>query len=369
MDGLRGCAIILVVLFHVFVKTHFAFGVTLGWFHIDARNTVQAGFLGVSIFFFVSGFCLMLPYATALVEKQSAPTWGEYASRRFWKIVPSYYLALGTMLVLPIDHRAQLPIFVDGASHALFLNAFDGETFTSLNSNFWSLAVEVEFYLLFPLLVFGFARAPLVATATTIVLGLGYSIEIARLGLDKFFIWSYQLPSCLPLFACGAITAWAYARFIRGREISADVRTQCALVAIAGIVLIEYLFDQVNRSGGGSFAWAWENGHRFELGITLAIFSLAVCAAPQRAQRLFANPLLMFFSDISYNMYLWNAVMIAIVASHYRGDDSWHGGLFMLAVVGGTTAIGYVLTMYFERPLIRWNVRRNNLRQRAPESA
>jgi len=358
IDGLRGFAILLVLFYHVFEKSHFIFGLKAGSYHFDLHTFIQSGFLGVELFFFVSGFCLMLPYAAWMAGRRPEQTLKEYISRRFWKIVPSYYLSLLILgIYYPFNRQQQIPWSTDMLLHFSFLHAFNWPAFISINGNFWSLAVEVEFYVLFPFIVMGFARAPLITTAIVSILGLEYSAVIAQQHLDGTFIWAYQLPSYLPLFAIGGIAAWVYEKYIRGREIDEDMRLDLAGITIFGVIALGYVFEQLNQAGSGSFAWAWENAHRLEIGLILALFTLSAACAPQKIQAAIANPVLTFFSDISYNMYLWNAAIVAFIASRWVADPGWRGGVFALMALAATTLVGWVLTRFFERPLMRHRFR------------
>jgi peptidoglycan/LPS O-acetylase OafA/YrhL len=321
--------------------------------HFDGRAIVQAGFLGVELFFFISGFCLMLPYAASMCGRRTLPKWGEYWSRRFWKIVPSYYLALGVAACFPIERPSGVAWPQDLLLHATFMHSFSGPSFVSLNSNFWSLAVEVQFYLFFPLIVWSFMRAPVATAAGLGIVGLAYSNAVASAGLDGTFQWSYQLLGFLPLFALGSLCAWIHERFIRDRELCRKVRMESAVVASFALVAVGYVFEQVNRTGGGPVAWVWQNAHRFELGVVFSLFTLSAASSPIAVQRLIANPVLTFLSNISYNMYLWNGAVVSLVASRWAGDAGWRGGVFAFLVVAGASAAGFVLTVFFERPLMR----------------
>ena len=355
---MRGTAILMVVFYHVYERTHFAFGVHFGNVRLSLRTVMQVGYLGVELFFFISGFCLMLPYAASLAGRRIRPAWSEYASRRFWKIVPSYYLALAVIaLVFPFHAQPGISRWYDVFLHALFLHSFNAVSFPSLNGNFWSLAVEVQFYLLFPFIVWGFSRRPLTAAAGVTLVGALYSAFIVAIDRDTNFQWSFDLLSFLPLFGLGAACAYVYERWMRGAEFSQHVRAEFSAVAVTSLAVMVFLCDQLGRQPGGPPAWAWQNAHRLEIGLLLSIYSLAALAAPVRFQRAVSNRVLAFFSDISYNMYLWNAAIVAFVGQYWWADDGWRGGVFCVASVALTTAAGFILTRLLERPLMRnrWN--------------
>jgi len=352
---LRGFAILVVVLFHIYMKTHFVFAGSLFGWQFDAHTFVEAGYLGVEIFFFVSGFCLMLPFAVWLVGRRPKQTWPEYVSRRFWKIVPSYYLALAVVVFFyPFQAQPGIAPATDALLHAVFLHGFNALSFSSLNAGYWSLAVEVEFYVVFPLLVWGFARSPIVATVATTLLGLGYSWYIAAHNLDGVFQFAYQLPSFLPLFAIGGLCAWVHERWIRGATLARTTQLELGVVALASVAALAYVFEQANRGGGGPASWGWENGHRLEIAVVLAAFTLAAACATPFAQACIANRPLAFLSDISYNMYLWNGAIIDWMGRHWTPNAWWAPTVPFSALAFVLTVLfGWAITRAFERPLMR----------------
>ncbi len=345
--------------YHVWEKTHFQFDVTLFGFALNLHTYIQAGLLGVEIFFFVSGFCLMLPYACWMAGRRPFQSWREYCSRRFWKIVPSYYFALAIIAIwYPFNSPPGLNRWLDVALHLFFAHSFNAASFISLNGNFWSLAVEVQFYVLFPLIVLAFIRKPIVTIAAVICAGLFYSTATAATYHDILFQWAYEMPSFLPLFGLGMASAYIYERWIARAQLSDDVRSQMAIVAIACVLTLGYLFEQMNRMGGGYPVWSWQNGHRFEIGVVLAIFTLSATCAPAWLQNAVANKALTFYSDISYNMYLWNAAVVAFFVQYWWGAGPYYSGILLLVLVlASTTVIGWMLTRVLERPLMRyrWN--------------
>ena len=361
IDGLRGSAILLVLFYHVWSRSGFQFNLSLFGRHFDLHTFIQGGLLGVEIFFFVSGFCLMLPYAGYVAGRRDFQSWKEYVSRRFWKIVPSYYLALAILAAgFPFDATQGLNRFYDAGMHALFLHSFDPRTFSSINSNFWSLAVEVQFYGLFPLIVGGFLRKPLIALSAVVGAGLLYSNYIAAAAKDVWFSWAYQLPSFLPLFALGMACAYVHERWIASSELSEDLRGQMSAVAIVSVFALAYLFEQMDRVSGGYQTWMWQNGHRLEIGAVLSIFTLSAVCSKQWLQEVVANDILTFYSDISYNMYLWNEAVVVFITRKWNGHPQDAAYLFFAMCTLATTGAGWIVTRLWERPLmrLRWNAPR-----------
>ncbi len=158
VDGLRFIAILAVVLFHAsgyFLVKNLAredvaasyspHGNVLGW-------VLTHGFLGVQLFFTISGFVLALPFARLARKSQVAPDYRSYILRRVTRIEPPYVLALCfyAAVALVSTPESMSPIqYVAGLFYVR--NVFFGEE-SWLFYVSWSLEIEVQFYLIAPAL-------------------------------------------------------------------------------------------------------------------------------------------------------------------------------------------------------------------------
>jgi len=159
LDGIRGIAILAVFLFHS-LGASFGFD-KLKWDGIFRDFDVSMSFLalypftygsaGVAIFFVVSGFCIHLSH-----QRSTNKGWLLFASKRFFRIYPPYLLAIfiffcvwpwGSFSVDSFPRLAQL------ISHVVAIHNFDERTFFGINPSFWSIAVEVQLYIIYPLLM------------------------------------------------------------------------------------------------------------------------------------------------------------------------------------------------------------------------
>lgn len=114
------------------------------------------GYLGVAIFFVISGFCIQLSYARSTHAGFQA-----FYIRRFFRIYPPYLIALLFYAVAFPPTRlgfAKLWDWAQLGSHLLLVHNFDARSFYGINAAFWSIAVEAQLYLLFPMLVALVAR-------------------------------------------------------------------------------------------------------------------------------------------------------------------------------------------------------------------
>jgi len=340
LDALRGLAILLVVFSHVTLTTAAPF---------------NGGMLGLDLSFFVSGFCLMLVYVQHMLGDKSFQGWGLYASRRFWKIVPSYYLALVPIaLWFPFEARPGISRANDVFLHLSFLYPFNGASYFSLNGNYWSLGVEVEFYVLFPLFVLAFMRWPWIASGVLAAIGLLYVAFIVGTGRASAVVWSFGVLAYLPLFAFGAASSYAYERWIRRANTSATFRTVMTAISIVVLVAIAFEMVRIQRVDVAVGVWGWAMNHRLEIAVLFSAFTLSALAAIPAWQGMVANPVLCFYADVSYNMYLWNAPIIAFMLLVWRNPPFW---ALLLVVLFVTTAIAFVVHRFFELPLMRYGAR------------
>ncbi|MBL8820983.1 MAG: acyltransferase [Planctomycetia bacterium] len=188
IDALRGFAALWVFLYHIWNvlnpwKTSqvapVSWDVNQSWFDSLSFFAIQFGYYGVTIFFVVSGFCIHLPQARRrVVGGQDGLKLAAFFERRFWRLYPAYFaslfvasLSLGVMRLMEYQSRGwPLPLpdgFYEQAFgvkeilyNAFFLLPFF-ESAKDLNSVLWTLVFEVQFYLLYPVLLIMMRRVGL----------------------------------------------------------------------------------------------------------------------------------------------------------------------------------------------------------------
>jgi len=366
LDGLRGIAILLVFWFHVWQISWLAPIVRLGPLAVDLSALVRTGFLGVDLFFFLSGFCLFYPYAQARFDGRRRPTLAHFAYRRAIKILPSYCISVAGAFALGY---AQINFSQHGLSllrmHALFfLPSFPSELAT-VNGVLWSLGVEVQFYLLFPAIAWCIGRQPIITTLCAILLASADRMYIVHLNLPAPYLLMEQLPASIDLFVSGMFAAYLF-RFLDTRcERRAWMRWTWTMLAFCGIAAYvataSTIFAATERNWPySSLAVAIPFLDASFIAVTLgSLFGLSAW------RRALANPLLIFLAYISYNLYLWHQ-MIAFEMFHH-GVPAWHGADahadvawqngFMLSACLAAIAVATILTYGMERPLLRLKLR------------
>jgi peptidoglycan/LPS O-acetylase OafA/YrhL len=225
LDQLRGLAVLLVFFYHAIYA---AFGTTQpDWstFSSDFPGKLALlfcylfsyGWSGVAIFFAVSGFCIQLSWM------RSSKQWSTFFLRRAYRIIPPYWLALALFaFAYPLTRLTNADLASGGHifSHILLLHNLDPATFFGVNGSFWSIGVEWQLYLIFPVLVLIAGRlgwtAALITTAV-FEIGIRYACYFEVFGLSgdqPIATWLGPLPFWLS-WAVGAQLADS---FFHGRK-------------------------------------------------------------------------------------------------------------------------------------------------------
>jgi len=157
VDALRGAAALGVVLYHT-VGPHARFGPrVLNWLAIPILPMIRFGYVGVFLFFVISGFCIHLSRAKARVENKQPVSFAAFWKRRFRRLYPPYIIALILYLgISAFTTKFQITSFYiwDVVSHLLMLHNLDSRTVYSINGVFWTLAIEEQLYLAYFVLLF-----------------------------------------------------------------------------------------------------------------------------------------------------------------------------------------------------------------------
>ena len=150
LDGLRGLACLAVFGVHFHQHT----GWDCRWGYVDLGRFLDNGNTGVALFFILSGFLLGLPYWKGRWSSDRRTDVASYGLRRIARIIPAYYLCLTALVVLN-RHWASPQELGDTALHYLFLHNYSSRSFYSISDPFWTLAVQAQFYVLFPFMLWG----------------------------------------------------------------------------------------------------------------------------------------------------------------------------------------------------------------------
>jgi peptidoglycan/LPS O-acetylase OafA/YrhL len=356
LDGLRGIAVLLVLWYHVW---------EISWLPapVDWMEFVpETGFIGVLLFFFLSGFVITYPFLRAQAGIARPPTWGHFAWRRFTKIVPSYVLSI--VVAYLIGYAQRQPYASTGPdvlTHLLFIHTWFPDRYGTINGVLWTLAVEVEFYVIFPLLWWCFRRSPWLTGAIMVAAAWAWRAWMAHCCYTTLFAeYEENLPGYLDIFAFGMMSAHLFVRF-GDRIRTTALHYAGPVVAVAGVALLVALLQ--NLFGfrlADQWAGVWQIDKRPLLGAAFSLVALGSLCAPWWWQLLFVNPPLRFLAAISYNLYLYHQMIARVLLQWhvppYAGDpheDPFWAGRYTTIAFAVTILQATVVTYLFERPLLR----------------
>jgi exopolysaccharide production protein ExoZ len=328
LDGLRGIAILLVIIPHLATAGMLP---GPGWMQQLAESLAH----GVDLFFVLSGFGLAYPFLVdRLASKPVRFDALTYAFNRVYRILPPYYVAIGfafaiAFLIKKYGHvdTGEL-LIVPHTAYQLFapLLLFDRGNLP-INPNLWTIAVQLRWYLAFPLLLFIWMKSP---RAFGILLGcawLGYLFTRAR---------SVDLGT-LPLFMLGIVAAHIIVARPRWMRLAVVLLPVALVIAFAwdAHAMMPDPWDVEVHVVGQPTSLPWQVA-------ALAMVLTAVALRPVRVA--LSWPPLVWLGTASFSLYLVHQPIIALTLAVF-GTKA--GAIAFAAVL----AIGFTFWWFLERRL------------------
>ncbi len=301
LDGLRAVAAGMVVCYH---------------FYAPVRQYVHLGGIGVRVFFVLSGFLITgILLRTRIAAESAGGAARGMALRRFYirrvlRIFPLYYFALGLAWLTRVDGARE-----SIAWHAAYLsnvrfflqNAVDHGKWGGHVGHLWSLAVEEQFYLLWPWVIFLAPRRWLPSMALGLA-ALGPVFRYVVFTATNNDIVAVLLPGCIDSLALGAYLAMSVLPEFESHPL---VRPVGPVVLWAGVALFG-AYQAAELSNG------WWTFRQVSFDLAVAILGLWVVA---NAARGFAGPVgrmlgsapLRYLGTISYGIYVYHLLLPVIL--------------------------------------------------------
>lgn len=333
LTGLRGIAVVLVVAFHLQAKG------------------AGGGFIGVDVFFVLSGYLMTRMVWQGMAAAQFS--YLDYLARRAARIWPAL-AALVTVLLLagaawlpPFDllrvaeQGARALTFVSNhyfLSHSGYIT-HAGDSLWLLHT--WSLSVEWQFYLLYPLLLVlllrggnpSFRRHRAAAVLGVLLLAsLAWHLVLSRRGAESGF---FLLPARMWELLAGALAFLLPATPLAPRWRPWISRLGVGLVLVAALLIA---LARVRSVGAG----AW---------LVLPVLGTVMVLVAQADNRLLCHPVLQRLGLWSYSIYLWHWPLI--VGLRMTEFPHQHPVLSAVGVVVGAVLLGWASYAWVERPMQR----------------
>lgn len=340
LDGLRGVAVLLVLASHLgLVGAHLVPGLDLA----------GAGKTGVWLFFALSSFLLTRQLLDLdMAGRLDAAAWRRYALRRVLRIYPLYVVYLLACWWAPVR---PYPRIDDGAEFVRHVATAEG------TGHLWSIAVEVHFYLLLPLMVLAWRR--LAGHRPGVVLGVLALAMVVRELADPPFDRD-GLPTYLNIFLAGSAAAVLHGALQdRAWWQRPVVRHLMAAAAACLLVLLVALTPGAWNALTGS-ALPLDHWHRAftPFGLLGAALVFAAANAAPWLQGLLAAWPLRVAGVVSFGAYLWHAMLLANVRQAEWFAGTWQAWAFVVA----TLLVAIASYLVLEAPFLRAGGRRRQPR-------
>ena len=337
IDGLRAIAVLAVLGFHV-----------MPW-------KIPGGYVGVDVFFVISGF-LITSILWRDLESQRF-SFSNFYAKRVKRLFPALLVVLlfSAAVVFTIGLPDEVRTFGLSAIFSVFY--FSNHYFLSQNDYFaeglehnpllhtWSLSVEEQFYIVFPILLVLLFRKHKQRTVLILSLLAGLSLILSEVMLfwnksASFFV----MPSRFWQFMAGALIALK----LHGREMHKAVMEGMALLGLAGIGYSIIFF-----SGDTLFPGI------MALVPTLST-ALVIYAGQQRGlwtSRLLSIRPARFFGKISYSLYLWHWPVIVFYKLEFQPNPSSDERMFLILL---SILLGYLSWKFIEQPARHYSTQSHN---------
>lgn len=309
LNGLRVLLVFIVSWYHIWQQSWWTPHV--GRYSLDFL--VRAGYVPVDGTILLSGFLLFLPHARSMLLGEKIPDTREFYQKRIMRIVPSYFFVTLLMLfavAIPFDlyYGNTANLWKDVLMHLTFTQTFDFQTYiaTPIVVASWTVAIEMQAYLIFPLLAKGARKNPL---------GTFASMAAAALLFRSWVVWSMkdynmvvnQLINFLDVYAMGMAASLLYVKLTtlypedRKRFLWQSIATAAVIVSIWG--LTELLRDQAGSSGQAAIQ-AGQMVRRPAFAFLLALLAVSLPFTVRPIRFIAGNRLMGFLAMISMNYYL-----------------------------------------------------------------
>ena len=309
LDGIRGIAMILVLIHHQLIPA-----------------TLNGGFLGVDLFFVLSGFLI-----TGLLLKEFGTTESisltNFYARRALRLAPAFLIYLTAGLIATyVQHPEEFlhEVKLVGLSLVYLTNwrlAFGWDYSLDPTAIIWSLSMEEQFYLLWPPTLMILLSCKIKQSRIAVALGL----IVLAVGIHRAMLWSDGAELNRMYYGtdtrADALFAGCLVAFLAQHRLSASLKSTLRIFGFSAAILLTYLISTVTFTG----QFLYRGGYTL-IALATGLLIWSVCdSEPTWFARLLAFYPFRWFASISYGLYLWHWLLLRNVSFYYFvGEwDAW----------------------------------------------
>jgi len=329
IDGLRAIAVLLVVIFHAFPKS------------------MPGGFIGVDVFFVISGFLISTIIFTDL--NQGIFSFKHFYARRIKRILPSLLTVLSTCLIfgwfalltdeyqLLGKHTTAGTLFISNIVLWSESGYFDTVAELKPLLHLWSLGIEEQFYLFWPLILWAASKLKFNLLATILILlACSFSLNLFELSANPIADFYSPLTRFWELLI-GAVLAW-WSLHLKNVPLRSTANHWISLLGALLILLGSKVIDRNSAFPG------W-------LALLPALGTTFIIAAGENAwinRHLLSNRLMVWLGLISFPLYLWHWPLLAFAKLIEGGDVRSHVRFWLMILAIALSWLTYIL---IEKPI------------------
>lgn len=339
IDGLRGFAILAVILFHAEYSS------------LSSGHIFSGGYIGVDIFFVISGFLL-----TSIIVKELAQdkfSFKEFWMRRARRILPAVYVVMAFCIIIfaflysssyyeKLGHSVFAQVLF--ASNFLFFSEagyFDHISISKPLLHTWSLAIEEQFYFLLPLLLFLTNKKSINCRNITVLVLVLFSFLLSVIlspdyKADSFYLlhtraWELGIGSLLAI----------YLQMPNHIKLNNKIKNEAlSLIGLAAITIPIFTYDEFT-------IFPYYTALFPCLGTALIIY--ASTYRTTLVARLLSNKPIVFIGLISYSLYLWHWVLLTINHVIHTSEPVGISSVIITLII--SFGVAYLSYKYIETPL------------------
>lgn len=372
LDGVRAISIFFVVWFHLwqqnwltpYITFDHSFTRYFGLESIRLDLWVRYGYTFVDMLILLSAFCNFYPYARSILLEEPWPDTMQFYKKRAARILPSYWLAILVMFfgsALPGGNYTDVGFACkDFLAHIFCVSPFWTDTmmWSKINGVFWTVQVEVLYYLLMPWLAKRMKKRPFLTYVALMAISV-ISIQTIVIRASQPFDYVNFWLTFAGIYANGMLFALVYISLKRSVRENRYTRLFATILVFVCVLAMRLLFDAYGSAENSSIV---QLQVRLPQSFLFGGMLLGLSCSFEGVKRFFSARPFRWFCTISYNLYLWHQFLIVRLKAaripaytgdtppNQLGDTVWqwkYTGICLVLI----TAVAVLLTYWFEIPI------------------